>query len=94
MAKKRQGYYIWVHVNPRAQAVPAVATPEIATQQAVQLQEQGEVVEVEVGGRKIRGRLIAVLESEKCILLKDESGKLHVIPLSALKRQSRLTVLV
>jgi hypothetical protein len=95
VGKKKPSYYIWIHINPRAQAVLPVSPGlggETATSMAAS-QDVDEYVEVEYRGQKIRGKLIAVLENEKCILIKDESGKLHVIPLEALRKRGGLTVI-
>jgi len=92
--KKRTPRYItYVHLNPMglmAQPVAsAVAVPQPNSgEAAVPAAEQGEVVEIEVGGRKIRGRILKVLENEKAILLSDENRVLRMIPLSELRKRT------
>jgi len=101
-SRREKSVFVWVHINPALAPVQGIAQPmqpgqqPVLTQGALPVPEtsEGEYVEIRVGGKTIRGKLIKVLESKNCILVKDERGVLHLIPLSALERQrTGITVL-
>jgi len=91
--KKTTRYITYVHLNPLGVAQPTVGT--LVAPQTVMPDvnssptggEQGELVEIEVGGKKLRGRILKVLENERAILFIDENRVLHMIPLSELRKK-------
>ncbi len=84
MARKKKAYVIigYLHVAPPPPATTLQAQGPTLPEQVAE--EGNDIVEVEVDGRKIRGKILNILP--ETILLRDERGRLIAIPIEKLRK--------